>query len=446
MDTQLRTYSYPNGDIQRVQVVHLDSWSTLDFLELPGSEGALDRFAGIYRDFLIPAAPWLFGNLVLFRLPAGKPPDFPMETGKYGTLAEPLAAAAAALKSGVTIRRGQPVFRDTAVRDFWQTLEHHDCVRVVSGKLPITTFIPLSNQAGYLTEIEPDARLKVNASFFIMDPFDCATVYDHAGTPFGLNVKDGVVTRPPLFGREALLVRRDGSISVRNLDVRELDLEVGGTILTHGKNARIYTRPRRILSPAGKGQSLVIIGNRVAAVGTGSLPVPASGFVLCPEVPVSVSPGDTLRYRGLEDIRFGIQVGNSILRDGIPTTRFRSRFYNIRRLEPVPYPPSLYPMDFSQGRAARIALGADQNGKPVLLWAEGAAKIGYTPGKGSRGASLAEMAAFCADAGMVSAVNLDGGGSGQILLGNRRSLKISDRNAADHSEAERPVPLALLVK
>ena len=47
---------------------------------------------------------------------------------------------------------------------------------------------------------------------------------------------------------------------------------------------------------------------------------------------------------------------------------------------------------------------------------------------------------------MVDAVNLDGGGSAQILVDNRRSLMISDRNAPDASEAERPVPMGLIVR
>ena len=299
---------------------------------------------------------------------------------------------------------------------------------------------------GCLTETAPEAALKVNASFFIMDRFDCATVYDHVGTPIGLNVRDGVVSRPPLYGREALLVDRDGRVSIRNLDIRDLRVEINGTVYTHGQNARIYTRPGRFRSPVGSGTSLVIIGNQVAAVAKGSVPIPASGFVLCPRLPCQVKPDDRVTYRGLEDTAFGIQVGNSILRDGIPTDRFRSRFYNIRHLEPVPYPPSLYPMDFDHARAARIALGADRDGKPMLLWAEGAAKFGHIPGSGSCGASLSEMAVLCADAGMVNAVNLDGGGSAQILLHGQRSLKISDRSPRDFSETERPVPLGLVVR
>ena len=446
MESQIKTFTYPNGDIQRVQAVRLDSWDQLNFLELSGSPRTLGRFSGIYRDFLVPAAPWLFGNLVMFRLPGDLDMDLPFETGPFGHVAHRLTAAAALLKSGLRILKGRPVFRDDRVRALWQELERQDCVRIIRGKLPITTIIPLGELPGYLTETETDAALKVNASFFIMDRFDCATVYDHVGTPFGLCVKDGAVSRPPLYGREALMVRGDGSVDIRPLDVRMLNIEIGGKVFSAGKNCRIYTRPRHFRSPAHRGQSLVIVGSRVEAVGRGSLPVPASGFVLCPEEPCQIAPGDQVTYRGLEDVRFGIQVGNSILRAGKPTETFLSSFYNIKKFQPIPYPPSLYPMDFAHARAARIALGADIQGRPMILWAEGAAKFGYVPGQGSCGASLAEMSRLCSDMGMFHAVNLDGGGSAQILLHNRRSLEISDRNREDHREAERPVPLGLIVK
>ena len=48
-------------------------------------------------------------------------------------------------------------------------------------------------------------------------------------------------------------------------------------------------------------------------------------------------------------------------------------------------------------------------------------------------------------AGMVNAVNLDGGGSAQILLHGKRYLELSDRKE-DGSEQERPVPLGLTVR
>ena len=444
MYSEIKTYTYPNGDIQRVQTVRWDNWSELDFLNLSYSENALTCFSNIYRNFLVPSAPWLFGNLIMFHIPADVEVPFSRETGRYGAVADRLTAAAAAIKDGIKIVDGKPVFQNETVKAFWNTLKARNSLQIIRGKLPTTTVIPLGDCPGYLTETEPEARLKVNANFFIMDRFDCATVYDQVGTPFGLCVKDGVVFRPPMYNREALLVKQNGTVAVKPMDVRELEIEVGGETFIHGKNATIYTRPNRVRTP--KGRHLVIIGNRVAAVVEGSAAIPASGFVLCPKGQCQISAGDTVTYRGLEDVVFGIQVGNSIVRDGIKTTAFQSKFYNIRHLEPVPYPPSLYPMDFVHARAARIALGADRDGKPMLLWAEGAAKFGYRPGKGSCGASLTEMAEICADVGMVNAVNLDGGGSAQILLNNQRSLEISDRNREDHSEAERPVPLGLIIR
>ena len=136
MESHIKTYTYPNGDIQRVQLVRPESWSALEFLELTGDHRALERFSGIYRDFLVPAAPWLFGNMVMFRLPGDLEVPFRFDTGSFGTVADPLTAAAAALKAGVSIRRGKPVFRGDAIREFWRALESRDCIRIVSGKLP----------------------------------------------------------------------------------------------------------------------------------------------------------------------------------------------------------------------------------------------------------------------------------------------------------------------
>ena len=443
MRSEIRTLSYEDGTIQRLQLVYPQGWEELEFLNLTYSDGALDCFAHILRQYLIPACPWIFGQLVLFRIPKDVAVPFLRDT-RFGWVGDDLTAAAAALRKGVRILGGKPKFRDEQVKAFWEALERRDCIRIVSGKLPTTQFMPLNGKTGFLSETRKEGRMKVNASFFIMDPIDCATVYDHVGTCLGLMVKDGVVTNPPLYDREALLVKKDGSVSVREVSIRDLEIVIGGVRYRHGENCRIYTRPERSHTPA-KGKQLVIVGNRVAALTEGRTAIPASGFVLCPWGKCYVHPGSPVRYLGMEDVAFGIQVGNSIVRDGVVTRGFRSRFYNIRHLEPVPFPPSLYPMDFKGGRAARIALGADGEGNPVLLWAEGAPKLGYVPGQHSRGASLADMGEICAQFGMVNAVNLDGGGSAQILLGKRRLLEISDRNR-DLTQAERPIPNALIVR
>ena len=446
MQSEIRTVSYPNGEIQRFQILRWDHWEQLDFLTPCYSADSLDRFAGIYRNYLIPAAPWIFGQMVMFRLPENFTMKLPFHTERYVTTASSLTAAAAVLQEGVSIRGGKPHFRNDTAKQLWNALEEQNAIRVVSGKLPVTKIIPVTNLCGYLTHTETEAALKVNANFFIMDSFDCATVYDHVGTPFGLCVKDGEVLHPPLYNREALLIRKNREVTIRNLDVRDLELEIDGQRFRHGENAVIYTRPQRIRPPAGRKQYLVITGSQVTAISKKPLAIPASGFVLCPQEDVEIQAGATVVYHGLEDVTFGIQVGNSILKDGIRTDRFHSKFYNIRHLEPIPFPPSLYPMNFDKSRAARIALGADSEGKPILLWAEGAAKSGYIPGQGSCGTSLKELAELCDLAGMKHAVNLDGGGSAQILFKNQRTLQISDRDPQSYAEQERPVPLGLIIK
>lgn len=444
MHSEMKIYPCSDGEIQRVHLVRFEDWAELDFLRPDPSKRAFGCFAHIYRQYLVPAAPWAFGNLVMFRLPEDVQIPQALAARYCGKVSDPLTVAALSLRRGLAVLGEKALFRDAAVRQLWDVLTERDCIRIVRGKLPITTIIPVGAEAGFMTESAPNAKLKVNASFFIMDPFDCATAYDRVGAHFGLLVKEGVVDNPPLFSREALMVRNDGSVRIESPQLRDLRVRIGGKLYVNGENSRFYSRPNRAGTPPVR-KGLIIIGRRVAAVCSGIIPIPASGFVLCPKEECRAKPGDTVTYEGMEDVRFGIQVGNSLLRDGIKTEKFISKFFNIRGLRRIAFPPSLYPLDFENARAARIALGADREGKPMVIWAEGAAKLGHVPGLDSCGASLADMARICEELGMVNGINLDGGGSAQLLLNNERMLQISDRNA-DFSESERPIPLGLVIR
>ncbi|MBQ7915638.1 MAG: phosphodiester glycosidase family protein [Firmicutes bacterium] len=446
MNSEVKIYSRPDGAIQRVQVVRLENWQDLDFMPMQYDDQALACFANVYRRYLVPGCPWIFGKLVMFHIPDDYELQLPKHTDKYGWIGDKHTQAAAAIEKNVKFVKGKPVFKDQETEKFWHDLEERGCLHVISGKLPFTQAIPVGECPGYMSRNEIQAALKVNTSFFIMDPIDCATVFDHVGTPIGLCVKNGAILNPPMFDREALLVNKEGQVTIGCPCIQDLNIHIGNHIFKAGKNAVLYTRPEGAKTPSDKRKKIVIVGQRVVAVKeSGSVKIPASGFVLCPHENCSVAPGDTVSYDGLEDVLFGIQVGNSIMRDGKKTESFRSGFYNIKKLERVPYPPSLYPMDFDHARAARMAIGADRDGKPVIFWAEGASKIKYVPGVDSTGASLKEMAEIAEDLGLVQCVNLDGGGSAQILLNNQRSLKISDR-APDNSETERPVPMGLMVR
>lgn len=466
MKSEVKVYDRGNGEIQRIQVVSWDDWSQLDFLWLKQESVqqqvvALKCFRDIYYNFLVPTMPLVFPQMVMFALPdeddmydvlaACAKDGMHMteeevwyKSEKYGNVSDPLTIASIVLEEGVRLKKGQPEFLNENAKRLYQELDARDCIHIVCGKLPNTQIIPVGKYAGYLSQTE--GQMKVNANFFIMDPFDCASIYDQVGTPFGLCIKDGVIENPPLYNREALLVEQEGASYISQKDIHDLIVEVNEKTYISGKNAVIYTRSKHKKTPDDDRVKVVIVGRQVVAVKrSGSVPVPASGFVLSIKGG-KIAPGDLVTYHGLKDVQFGIQVGNSIISKGVKTEKFISKFYNIRKLERVPYPPSLYPMDFTGARAARIALGADIEGRPVVFWAEGKGKVRYVPGEDSTGASLSEMAEIAEDLGLRNAVNLDGGGSAQILLDGERSLHISDRNVEDNTDAERLVPLGLIVK
>ena len=447
LKTETKIYPLEDGEIQRVQIVRLNGWSALDFLAPEASDRVFSGIVSLYRQFIVPVCPWIFGQMILFRLPDGlQVPDLPEMTARVET-DDRLTKAAFLLKEYARVRSGVACVKDARVRDFVEALERSGSISTACGKLPFKKIIPVGNGLGFLSETEREAAFKCNALFFVMDSFDCATPFDHVGTPVGLRVKDGSVLNPPLYRREALLIRQDGSSTVEIPDIRKLEIGFGGKRYLHGRNAELFTRPLCSRTKRCRGWDTVIVGSRVAGVcENGNTPVPASGFVIRTEERIA-SPGDTAAFYGMEGIRFGLQAGNSTAVGGIGTKSFVSSFYNIRDpRQRVPYPPSLYPHRYAGDRAARMAIGIDGDGDPTVIWAEGAAKIGHEPGKDSCGATLLEMTRYCLDAGVVNGINLDGGGSAQILLRNERSLLISDRNAGDCSEMERAVPLGLIFR
>ena len=479
MKSEVKVYERENGEVQRVQAVRFDEWSQLDFLYLKQEtveqqKRALQCFADIYENYLIPACPWIFPKMLMFCLPedmclSGYLDGIHLESGqnssndtgseiredepicyeseRYGKIVDELTIATILLQEGIKLKGKVPVFKNQVAEKLYYDLDARGCVRIVCGKLPKTQMIPVGRFAGYMSEAMPEAKLKVNANFFIMDPMDCATVYDQVGTPFGLCVKDGIVEFPPLYSREALLVEQEGVTYISKKDIKDLMIEINDRTYLPGKNATIYTRPEKAKTPEEKGRLVVIIGRCVVAVKDGgSVEIPASGFVMRVGKGANISPGDEVTYLGLKDVQFGIQVGNSIIKKGVKTDRFISCFYNIYKLQRVAFPPSLYPMNFEKARAARIGLGADKEGKPVIFWVEGKGKIQYKPGEDSTGASLSEMADIAVELGLRNAINLDGGGSAQILIDNVRALRISDRNKEDNSDAERLVPLGLMIQ
>lgn len=423
MQSSVHVYQREAGEIQRVQTVKLDRWDALRFVQPEITPEALRHLAALYRDFFVKQSPFLYGELILFHVPQGTELPFAVDG-----VADPQLAAKIYMSR-------HP--REAAVRRFEQQLADQGYFYVVKGKRPLSrTWMPY-RAIGFLSDSAPDAALRTNGPFFTFDTLDDDSPYDLYGTPVGLRVKDGIAESPPLYHREALLVDRSGHVTVRPVELRELHRNISGVC---------YERPDFRNTPgAATGSDLVIVGNRIVAVRTGGhTRIPASGFVLHTEE-TGWKAGDPVVYAGMESICFGIQCGNSVVREGKKTETFLSPFYQHSR-GGTKYPPGRYPMGFASDRAPRMVLGSDRAGNPMLLWAEGASKMHHEKGVDSCGATLSELGDLALAEGMCNAINLDGGGSAQILLGRERALWISDRQEEDNSESERPIPLGLMVQ
>ncbi len=443
--TDYKTVEYEGGKIQRVQSVVFDDWDCLKFFRPEYEQESLDKLHEFYLMHVVSKAPKLFGRMLLFHVPDDV--EFPkeLEIKRYGKVSNKQIKAAIAFKKYFKIDKNkQPVFKNAAIEKFYRTLEERDCAKLACGDLPYTKAMAIGNDYGMLSRALPGASFKANASFFVMDCFDVDSMYDVVGTPYGMLIKNGEVLSPPLFGREALMVRDHNVISIEKPGIKEIPVEINGVTLRHGGNAAFLERPETASTFLGTRVGIAVVGRKVVAVKHGGkMRVPSSGFLIVTSArTVKCNPDDAVVYKAYPDVKFAIQIGNSLINQGVKTECFISQFYNIRKPFQISYPPSLYPLNFSKARAARMGIGATKDGRPIVVWAEGASKTKYVDGVDSTGASLTEMADLCELMGMYTGVNMDGGGSSQIMLNGRRSFKISDRNP-DNTEAERAIPCGI---
>ncbi len=446
INSDIRTFTYPDGNIQRVQCVRFDDWRDLDFLIPKYSEDAFQGIVALYRDFFMPRLSLIEGRVVLFRVPDDlELPDSFMSVADE-TFYDRTAAVTAMFRKNVSFKRRKLSFSDQNTERIYRQLKQRGCLYEMDGKLSKIRFLPVGNTMGYLSQNEENARLKVNASFFLFDRLDCASVYDRIGTAFGLCVKDGKILLPSMFDREVLMVDKEGRVSVSHIPLKQIVTEIDGTRYQDGINCRFYSRPQREKTTAGI-CDIIVEGNHVVGIRKGGKTlIPCGGFVIQTDQMIEKINDTEVKFYSLEDILFAIQVGNSVIINGKKTKRFISPFYHFLNPREIVYPPAMYPLNYKKDRAPRIVLGADKDNRPVLVWLEGAGKFGHVKGEESCGASMSETADICEELSLHNAIHLDGGGSAQLLINNRRQLKISDRDPNDFSEKERAVAMGLCIR
>ncbi|MDO4941083.1 MAG: phosphodiester glycosidase family protein [Erysipelotrichaceae bacterium] len=419
LESKLKTYTYPNGEIQRIQIVKADSWDSFAFIEPKFETNCLEKIAYIYKEFMVKKMPIIFGRLNIFYIPE----DVELPFTVKGIKDKNIAAKIYLTKH----------YHSKKAQEFIDILKKRNCFYLVKGRLPINIIMPYSN-IGLLSNESIPGKVKFNTSFFSFDVIDADSKYDVYGTAIGLRVKDGKILNPPQFNRETLIVDNDNQVSIKPMSLKDINISIKGTI---------YERPNKY-TPKSSNYDVVIIGNKVVDIHYGGkTKIPSTGYIISTKES-NIKTGDTVTYSGLEDIKFAIQVGNSIIINNEKTTNFKSSFFNVYKLKNNPYPPSMYPLNFDADRAPRMALGADENNRPTIVFFEGSSKNEYQIGIDSCGASLLEMANILSELKIKNAINLDGGGSAQILIDNKRELKVSNRDK-NNNELERPVPLGISI-
>ena len=443
MRSKIITSTHHDGEVQRTQVVSGFSWSDLCFCSPDFDRRSICEIARLYRINIVRKDPARYGTLVFFHLPEAMEHPFSQRVGKDVVYSANVAASMALnerSQAGTLVYEGTFVSEEQAIAPFLHHLCHEGLLEVVQGDGAGLCFFAVSGRLGFASTVT--APLVVNSHFFVMDPTDLDSPYCVLGTPYGLMLTDGVILAPPLNGRPCLVIDRFGESAITDVSLTDLTIEIDTRCYRHGKGARFYARPDHRITPASRGSDIIITEARVVAVRDGGeTEIPMAGFVLALDERITVTDPQ-VRFFGLEEYVFGVQVGPPMVHDAVVYQSLASPFYD-RSGNGIPFPPTVYPMPYESARAARIAIGTDNDGKAVVIWAEGASKCRHVAGEGSSGSSLLELAHFCAEQGYTNIVNLDGGGSAQILFNGERALCISDRYD-DNEEAERPVPMLLV--
>lgn len=254
-----------------------------------------------------------------------------------------------------------------------------------------------------------------------------------SGRPLGLVVRDGKLLAADTFGRTAIVLGYDGTVVIERQRAEMELVGPGGSVSVDGLN-RPRTRGEVVVFtyeygplPAASGRRLWVEAGRVRSPGPGENRAPGKGFV------VEYDPGHAqleawaegsevaFQYRLVPGHPAGVRAalggGPRLVRAGqVEVTGVEERF------QP----------DVLLGRAPRTAVGVTEDGKLLLVVADG-----RNPAVSS-GLTLEELAELMRSLGARDAMNLDGGGSSTLVL---RGLVLNEPSDGD----ERPVGSGLFV-
>jgi hypothetical protein len=208
--------------------------------------------------------------------------------------------------------------------------------------------------------------------------------------PVGLLVSEGHIENLPVFRRAALV---DGRIRV-------VDMESVG--IAHNDPSQLGIRPvafNRAFGPQcpdHPGESAAIVGMEIVARGQGAMDIPLAGCVVCGPLP------EELDFDGQE----AISGGPMLLHAGAPVMDLMAEDFAGSA------PPVTFSQDetFDQNLLPRMAVGESDQG--LIFIAVDGRDFERAPGF-----TLATTARFLSELGCHTAMNLDGGSSKRMVVG-----------------------------
>ncbi len=292
-------------------------------------------------------------------------------------------------------------------------------------------------QSGDLSElcIQKRAIAAVSGGYFLYSESDIE-LPSRRFDPVGLLLSNGIVYNPPVFRRSSLLIGSRGSIALKPLGPRGLEIMIGNKVL---KVSDAWNRAQGFFGP--RHPSISVAANLITSVGSG-LKIPLNGFVLPLPDTSGLKLGDPVQYKPprmneTEHAVEGIAGGPMIVSQGRPVLNMREEdFWGIT-------PPVTFSQDETgdQNLLARLAVGLDSENHLLFATVDG------RNFEFAMGMTLGELANLMITCGCHTAINLDGGSSKRMLInGEVVDLPSTELvSEGDAGQRVRPVYTAILM-
>ena len=245
---------------------------------------------------------------------------------------------------------------------------------------------------------------------------------------------DGVTAGTVYYTRTSLGIMQDGTLRIAPVNysgvvsINKHTWPVGGVDCERGADsAVVYNSYFGSTTGTNEyGKEYIVRNGKVTAMGVGNSPIPQDGYVIsvhgsAMEAFKDAKVGDTAEFYEDYGVRLNdapdiLGAGPKLLTNGMVDVTADSE---------------QFPSDIRVGRAPRTAIGITKEGHALLAVIDGRSEA-------SVGVTLTELARYMKQFGAVEAMNLDGGGSSEMVLGGNILNNPSDGG-------ERPVGSAIIV-